>query len=388
MRVSVVQNIDGIPARDWDRLAGDDNPFLRHAFLRALEQCGCVGPGTGWQPNHLTLWDAQRLVGAIPGYLKEHSFGEFVFDWAWAEAYARAGVPYYPKWISAVPFTPVTGRRLLVAEDSDPASLREYLIEAQLGFLRRQDLSSAHWLFTPAEDTQALEGFDLAVRLGCQYHWHNPGYRDFQDYLDQLKSKRRKEIRRERRQANAAGLEVTVLSGHEIEDAQWRTYHQFYCSTFDRKWGYPSLTLDFFRQLGRDMPDSVVLALAQRKGCPVAGALALRGPDALFGRHWGCAEQVPGLHFELCYYRLIDYCIRHGLRRFEAGAQGEHKITRGFEPVRTWSAHWIGHPGFRRGIHAFVQQERSEMGRYFQALASHSAYRDGASPLYEGRVLS
>ncbi|NIR32125.1 MAG: N-acetyltransferase [Gammaproteobacteria bacterium] len=374
-----VDSLEAVPSAEWNRLAGTANPFLRHEFLTALERNRCVGPGTGWTPRHLLALYAGRLVGAVPLYRKSHSFGEFVFDWAWAEAYERAGLAYYPKLVAAVPLTPVTGPRLLSEPGRSADAVTEGLAAGALARAREQPVSSLHCLFAPGGETGLLEARGLLRRAGCQFHWPNPGYRDFEDFLDALSSKRRKQIRRERREAAGAGIEVDVLRGNEVSEHQWQVYHRFYRSTFDRKWGFPSLTEAFFREIGRTMPEAVLLVLARRGDRYVAGALFLRGTDALYGRHWGCSEHHRALHFELCYYRGIDYCIREGLRRFEAGAQGEHKIWRGFLPVHTWSAHWIRHDLFREAIADFLARERRAVDRYIEELREHSPYRQTTS---------
>lgn len=379
LQVRAVERLDDVPAEEWNRVAATSNPFVRHEFLAALERHGCAGEGTGWSPCHLLATEGGHLTGALPLYSKRHSFGEFVFDWAWAEAYARLGESYYPKLVSAVPFAPVTGPRLLLGRGAAPEAARA-LIEGAVAQARDAGLSSVHCLFPRAAEARALEAQGLLLRTGCQFHWTNPGYADFEDFLATLNAKRRKQIRRERRDAGAASLDVRMLRGDEVSEAQWAAFHRFYCATFERKWGMPSLTLDFFKAIGRMLPHAVLLALAARGDEYVAGALFLRGDDALYGRHWGTSEYHPALHFELCYYRGIDYCIREGLARFEAGAQGEHKIWRGFLPVRTWSAHWIRHPRFRDAVADFLSRERAAVTRYIQELQAHSPYRSGPEP--------
>lgn len=378
LELHTLDSLQAVPGAEWNRVAGTANPFLRHEFLAALERTGCVGPGTGWTPRHLTALDAGRLVGAVPLYRKSHSFGEFVFDWGWAEAYERAGLAYYPKLVAAVPLSPVTGPRLLSGSGPSSEAIARELARGALACAREEPVSSLHCLFPPAAEMPLLEAHGLLPRAACQFHWTNAGYRDFDDFLDALSSKRRKEIRRERREAMRAGVEVEVLRGDEVSEHQWRVYHRFYCATFDRKWGYPSLTEDFFREIGCTMPEAVLLVLARRGDRYVAGALFLRGAHTLYGRHWGYLEHHRALHFELCYYRGIEYCIREGLQRFEAGAQGEHKIWRGFLPVRTWSAHWIRHDLFREAIGDFVARERRAVSRYIEELRAHSPYRQAA----------
>jgi len=298
-----------------------------------------------------------------------------VFDWGWAEAYERNGLAYYPKLLCAVPFTPATGPRLLCAPGADRAGVCRALVSAAVQLAGQAALSSAHWLFTDTADSRALEGMGLLRRSGCQFHWHNPGYRDLQDYLDALTSKRRKQVRKERREAAQAPVSIELKHGDELSEAEIARYHALYCSTYDRKWGQPSLTLEFFLDLAEHMPRTLILILAKRAGRAVAGAHLLRGETALFGRNWGCSERHRALHFEVCYYRGIEYCIEHGLARFEAGAQGEHKLTRGFLPVRTHSFHWIRDARFRQAIGEFVAREREQTAQYLHAAAAHTPFR-------------
>ncbi len=378
MYLKVANTLEEVPARDWNRLAGPENPFTLHEFLVALERTGCLGDEFGWWPQHLLVYDGGRLVGAAPMYLKDNSYGEFVFDWSWADAYQRAGLAYYPKLVVAVPYTPATGPRLLLDPEADGQAVAATLIEAALEHARRRQVSSLHWLFTGQQATAALESHGLVRRVGCQYHWSNPGYRDFDDYLDALISKKRKQIKRERRQVLDSGITVEVLDGHQATAAHWAVCHDFYRSTFDRKWGTATLSRAFFEAVGATMPEAVVLVLAREGGRYVAAAFNLRGTDCLYGRHWGTSGFFPSLHFEVCYYQTIDYCIRHGLRRFEAGAQGEHKLARGFLPVPTFSAHWIRDPGFRSAVERFVVQERRAVEDYIAGLQEHSPFRQSS----------
>jgi predicted N-acyltransferase len=381
MKCIAITELDRVPADSWNQLAGGRNPFVRHEFLGALERNDCLGARRGWQPRHLLVLDNGEVVGALPQYVKSHSYGEFVFDWSWAEAYAQAGIPYYPKLVAAVPYTPVTGPRLLAKSGADASAIKRTLIEAALAYAQREKLSSAHWLFTGQDDTAGLVDTGLLSRTGCQFHWFNQGYRDFTDYLDSLNSKRRKQIKRERRDVARAGITVDILSGRKITPSLWATYERFYRSTFDRKWGAASLTLGFFQALGATLADTVVLVLARQRQQPVAAALCLRGSDTLYGRHWGAAAYYPSLHFELCYYQTIDYCIRHGLARFEAGAQGEHKVSRGFQPVLTSSAHWIADRRLRRAIADFVAREHAAVVRHIEHLREHLPFKQ---PLHPG----
>jgi len=378
----VLDAMSEVAAEQWDAMAGDQNPFLRHAFLDTLERTGCVGPEEGWQPQHLVLFEGEAPIGACPAYLKSHSYGEFVFDWGWAEAYERHGLAYYPKLLSAVPFTPCTGPRLLAAPGVERRRVVQGLTSAAMQLGEQAQLSSAHWLFPDAADAALLADLPLLERHVCQFHWHNPGFRDMQDYLEAFTSKRRKQVRKERREAAAAPVEVTLKHGDELSEAEIAAYHALYCSTYDRKWGYPSLTLEFFLQAAERMPRALIMVLATRGGRCVAGAHLFRGATTLYGRNWGCSEQHRSLHFELCYYRGIEYCIANGLARFEAGAQGEHKLARGFVPVRTHSFHWIRDRRFRDAIDDFVRRERAQTAAYIRAAAGHAPFRDSRG---EGR---
>ncbi|MDX1514934.1 MAG: GNAT family N-acetyltransferase [Gammaproteobacteria bacterium] len=383
----VTDTLEQVPAGAWNALAGPAQPFLRHEFLLALEQTGCVGAGTGWHPRHLLLHAGEKLVGAAPMYLKTHSYGEFVFDWSWAEAYARAGRDYYPKLISAVPFTPVTGPRLLIDPTLPGDVIRGAAGNAALEVAERMEASSVHWLFTSEPDSQALAAAGYVLRAGCQFHWRNPGFRDFQDYLDSLRSKKRKQIRRERREAERSGLEIEVLSGADLEETHCDAYHELYSATYDRKWGYPSLSREFFHSLRQSLADALVLVLARRGRRYVAGAHLLRGQTRLFGRNWGRSEYHPCVHFEVCYYRPMEYAIARGLEVFEAGAQGEHKLSRGFLPVATWSAHGLLDADFRRAVAEFTRREQAEIRAYIEAMGRHSPYHPSrlpASPAVSG----
>ena len=377
--VTTVGRIADVPASQWDALAGEDHPFTRHAFLDALERHGCVGEQVGWIPSHVLVHAGGRLVGATPAYVKLHSQGEFVFDWSWAEAYSRHGVEYYPKLISAIPFTPSTGPRLLVHPAACGRTVRRALVAGAVEVSKAMHASSFHWLFPRESDTAVLDDVGLLIRSGCQFHWINRGYRDFQDYLEALTSKRRKEIRRERRDAASAPVDIEVHDGRTATEEHWRAYHALYSSTYDRKWGYPALTPSFFTSVASALPRQTLLVLAAgRGGRYVAGAHCFVGRDTLFGRNWGCTEHHRGLHFEICYYRLIEHCIRRRLSRFDAGAQGEHKLLRGFLPVETRSAHWIRDPRFRGAIGRFLAEERTGLRRYRRAMERHSPYRTPA----------
>jgi hypothetical protein len=380
LRVEVIRELERIPAAEWNRASGTAQPFLRHEFLVALERHGCVGSLYGWLPHHLVARDAAgRLCGVVPLYLKDNSYGEFVFDWAWADAWHRAGIPYYPKLVSSIPYTPVTGPRILVAEDADREQVGAALVQAALALLDSTGASSLHWLFTDPVDTQRLVDRGFLRRTGCHFHWHNAGYRDFEDFLSRLSSRKRKKIRRERRYVQEAGIEMRLLHGTEASREDWRVMHAFYRSTFEKKSGMPTLSEDFFVEISRTMGDQVVLVFALQAARPVAGAILLRGDHALYGRHWGCLADYHSLHFEACYYQGIEYAIAHGLQLFEPGAQGEHKISRGFLPTYTWSAHWIRHPQFRVAIERYLQQEHAAVVDYHDELMATSPFRRTAA---------
>lgn len=360
-----------IPATAWDALHDGRNPFIAHAFLHGLEATGCLRPDWGWTPCHLGLWDGERLVAAAPGYLKDNSHGEFVFDHAWAEAYARHGLHYYPKWLCAVPYSPVTGPRLLGRD----AAARAALPEAMREWVARAGLSSAHVNFH-LESDEAAFGADWLLREDIQFHWRNPGHwHGFEDFLAALDHKHRKNIRQERRKVADAGIRFRIVHGDEASEDDLAAMHGFYLQTFADYGNAPALTLDFLRHLARTMPRQLVLVLAERAGRTIAGALCLRGGDTLYGRYWGVIELHPGLHFETCYYQGITYCLREGLARFEPGAQGRHKLARGFLPVAVRSRHWIAEPRFAAALRDWCAQETANVRRHRRALLAHSPFR-------------
>lgn len=355
--IRLAPGIATLDAAQWNRCAGTDDPFLSHDFLAALENSGSVGPGTGWQPAPLLVEDATgRMEACAPAYVKAHSQGEYVFDHSWAEAWQRAGQAYYPKLQIAVPFTPVPGRRLLTAADA-PEEDAALLIRAAEEVVRAHDLSSAHATFVDAAQIPLFEQAGWLIREDSQFHWTNEGYAGFDDFLAALSSAKRKTLRKERERARA-GLDIVQRTGNAIRPEDWDAFWTFYQDTGARKWGRPYLTRRFFDLLGARMADRVLLVFALRDGHPIAGALNLIGADTLYGRYWGCSEDVPFLHFELCYYQAIDFAIAHGLRQVQAGAQGGHKLIRGYRPVPTWSAHYIADPRFRAAVAHFLAQER------------------------------
>lgn len=379
MRARFHANLDDFGEGAWNALRPDDNPFLAHAFLAGLERYGCIDANTGWQPHHLGLYDGDRLVAAAPLYLKGNSHGEFVFDWSWAHAYESHGLDYYPKLLCAVPYSPVTGPRLLAGRGADADVLRAMLVEAIRVEARRLRLSSAHLNFATEDDVDAFVGGDWLPRFDWQFHWINrEGWRDFDDFLAALNHKKRKNIRHERARVARAGVTCEIRHGDELVESEWRALYDFYLATFEDKGNYAALTLDFFRHLGRAMPRNLVAVLCRRGADLIAGAVMLRSSTTLYGRYWGCREQVEGLHFEACYYQGIDYCLREGLTTFEPGAQGEHKIARGFLPTRTHSFHWIADARFRAAIaHALADEARTLHG-YRDEILAHSPYAERA----------
>lgn len=370
-----IGSIDEIDASLWDSLASPagnpSNPFVSHAFLSALETSKSVAPETGWQALHLLLEDSGTIIGAAPLYAKGHSQGEYVFDHHWADAYHRAGGHYYPKLLCAAPFTPVPGPRLLAPTKEARIGLATGLksAAAQIG------ASSVHVNFTQEDDDLALRANGYLPRIGEQYHWFNRGYASFEDFLSALSSRKRKVIRRERRDATNSGLAIRTLHGAEIEEKHWDAFWLFYQDTGARKWGQPYLTREFFHIIADTMRDQLLMIVAEDDDTPIAGALNIIGGDALFGRYWGCLADIPFLHFEICYYQAIDYAINHGLARVEAGAQGQHKIARGYEPVATHSAHWIENESFRDAIAHYLSEERRQTGAEIEALKNYTPFR-------------
>ena len=374
IRARILTAAADLSAADWNACAGADNPFVAHAFFTSLEASGSAAARTGWQPTHLVVDDAQGVpIGILPGYLKSHSQGEYVFDHGWGEAYERAGGAYYPKLQCAVPFTPATGPRLLLR---DPAAAPALLAAAET-LVRQNNISSVHATFITPEQQPLFEARGWLMRVGEQYHWSNDGYGDFADFLGALSSRKRKAIRKEREGALASGVEIVHLTGAAILESHWDAFWHFYQDTGARKWGRPYLTRKFFSMVGEAMGDRILLMLALRNGMPVAGALNFIGSDCLYGRYWGSSEDIPFLHFELCYYQAIDWAIAHGLARVEAGAQGAHKLARGYRPVATVSAHYITDPGFRRAVADFVVREGEMVTADIEAQDMATPFRKG-----------
>jgi len=407
-------SLDDIEADAWNALTTEGNPFVRYEFLHGLEATGCLGADKGWFPRYFLLWqetdqskdvedDHGELVAAMPAYVKTHSYGEFVFDWAWAEAYERQNEDYYPKLVCAVPFTPATGPRLLIRADQPFTETANVLATTACRFADEQKFSSVHWLFTRAEDCLALCGTTeralanqtepdpdnastedeamLLRRMDCQYHWYNSGYSSFDDFLARCNAKRRKTIRRERRYVTDANLTLERRGGESLTTQEWAWVHQFYTSTFDRKWGNPSLTQSFFERMGSSFGESTLIVFAYDPADaepekPVACSIMFQGGNCLYGRFWGCRRDYHCLHFEACYYQGIEHCIANGITRFEPGAQGEHKITRGFVPTLTESAHYISHPGFRDAIANYLNQEKIHVRERCTGLTDLLPFKD------------
>ncbi|UGB39334.1 GNAT family N-acetyltransferase [Frateuria soli] len=366
--------IAALPAATWDALRPGANPFVSHAFLHTLERTGCIRPDWGWQPHHLGLYEGERLVAAAPLYLKGNSHGEFVFDWSWASAWERAGGDYYPKLLNAVPYSPVPGPRLLAGTDERAPRLRQALVEAIRAETDRLGLSSAHVNFLPDAELEAF-GDEWLARSDVQFHWHNRGYGDFDQFLAALKPRKRKNIRQERARVHACGLATGMRGGSSLDADAWRQIYALYAATFDAKGNHAALTPAFFDALG-GMGDAVQVACAVDGERIEAMALFLQSDTTLYGRYWGARVDVPGLHFELCYYRGIEHAIARGLTRFEPGAQGEHKLARGFVPVSTHSRHYLAHPQFRRAVREALIHEAQAMDEYVAELATHAPYAE------------
>ncbi|MBY4895554.1 GNAT family N-acetyltransferase [Cupriavidus sp. AU9028] len=422
----LVDDLHAIPAADWDALLARQShptPFLRHAFLHALHASGSASAATGWQPRFLTLWqgaggdgtahpdadtagtrleihladgkkyrvewdptdpgaggkvhhEGERLAAAMPLYAKDHSYGEYVFDWAWANAYAEHGLPYYPKWLSAVPFTPVQGNRLLADDDE----VRTVLLHLALELARQSGLSSLHVLFPEASEAESMREAGMLLRHGVQFHWTNPGYADFEAFLATLSQKKRKNIRAERRRVAEAGIAFRHVAGHDIGEQEWRFFHRCYRQTYREHHSTPYLNLDFFQRIGAAMPQHLLMVIAEREGRPIAASLLVYDDDprisTLYGRYWGALEHHPCLHFETAYYQPQQFCIERGIRTFEGGAQGEHKMARGFMPVSTRSAHWLAHPAFADAVERFLARERQGIDAYLDELNDRTPYRE------------
>ncbi len=370
----IIDKLSAVTELQWQTLETHNNPFLSYPFLNNLERFDCL-KNQYWQPAHIVIEQDDVLQGAMPLYVKQDSYGEFVFDWAWADAYQRAGRNYYPKLVSAIPFSPVAGTRMLVNTEVDKNQVAKTLLSACEQILEANQFSSLHILFPDKTELPIYEKFNGLQRITCQYHWFNRDYRDFQDFLDSLSSKKRKKIARERRSISEAGIEIECLQGKQITEQHWHQFYQFYCSTFYKKWGEPRLTLDFFIALGEALPEQTLLFLARQHDDFIAGAFVMKDDTTLYGRHWGCHGHVPNLHFELCYYQTIEFVIEQGMQKLDAGVQGEHKLARGFHPMAMSSAHWIRETGFRDAIKDYLDRETSMMKEHIAEQETHLPYK-------------
>ncbi len=375
MRIEIVSSIADIRESDWNRLLGRQYPFLRHEFLLTAEESGCVGPDAGWQPRHIAIYDKNgRMQAAMPLYEKSHSWGEFVFDWAWARAYEQAGMDYYPKLVSAAPFTPAPSRKLLLADDNDTDAAAALMTTA-LQLAKETGCSSLHVQFPTEDELPLLKSSGLKIRKDCQFHWHNAQYQSFEDFLATFSSSKRKKAKRDRRHVAEQGISFRWLKGPEISHDTWKDIYELISITFLRRGSMPYFSLDFFRDVSRLLPHNILAVLALQDNEPIATAVFYASPDTLYGRYWGSNAPVNALHFETCYYQGIDYCIANRLQTFEPGTQGEHKISRGFRPVTTWSAHWLQRPEFFEAIGHYLQDEEQHIDRYIDAVRRHSPYK-------------
>jgi uncharacterized protein len=375
MRSRVHKSIDELDARQWNSLAGNENPFLRHEFFAALERTQCVGPGTGWDPCFFTLSDKAGLAAAVPAFRKSHSYGEFVFDFAWAQAYARLGSRYYPKLTVAVPFTPATGPRLLVRSGLDYITVAKQLLTEMETYSASHSISSVHALFLDEAARDACEQTGWLIRRDCQFHWNNHGYDSFDAYLESFTAQKRKKARRERRRVAEAGIHFETRLGADLDEHTLDHAYAFHRDTFLRHGHEPYLTREFFTEIVRTMGDALMVKLAMHGRTPVAAAIFFWSPQALFGRYWGAAADYNSLHFETCYHQGIEFCIEHGIARFEPGTQGEHKVSRGFEPTLTWSAHFIAQRRFRDAIGEYLSREGASVDAYAEEVQAHVPYK-------------
>ena len=373
-RTAIVSSLAEVGVAAWSELLAlqaEPNPFLSYAFLHAMHESGCASADSGWQPQFLLLWQGETLAAALPLYVKLHSYGEYVFDWAWADAYQQHGLEYYPKLLSAIPFTPVSGTRLLARDGEARAALLAFLQAQQ----EASKVSSTHILFPPEAEARQLEDAGFLLRSGVQFHWLNPGYTNFEQFLATLEHKKRKNIRAERRKVAEAGVTMRQVRGPDITPALWQFFHRCYSNTYAEHRSSPYLNLEFFERIGSTMPDNLLLVVAEREGRAIAASLVIHTADTLYGRYWGALEHVPCLHFETAYYQPLEFCIAQGIATFEGGAQGEHKMARGFLPQKTWSAHWLAHPSFADAVERFLERERGGIDAYLDELNEHSPFR-------------
>jgi predicted N-acyltransferase len=381
LKAGIIGRIAEVAAADWDALDRSAHPFSRHAFLDALETTGCVGADSGWIPAHLVVHDAAtgHLVAAVPQYLKTHSWGEFVFDWSWAQSYQRSGLEYYPKQLAAIPFTPVTGPRLLLDADHPPSGLRDELARLLLATAQHTQASGAHVNFTQDDDQAALERAGFLRRHDCRFLWRNRGYRSFDEFLATFRADKRKKTKRERRKVADSGIVFRTLAGEDIDADAWRVIFGFSERTFLRHGNGHYLNVEFLQRVSHALPRTVVVKLAERAATPVAAAIFFQGGGGLYGRYWGAAAAEDSLHFEACYYQGIEHSIAQGLQFFDPGTQGEHKLARGFEPTRTTSAHWLEHDGFRSAIGRYLEREREAVDGYIEAARQHLPFQRGGA---------
>ena len=371
LNAEFVTSMTQVDPREWESLCGIDYPFLRHRFLLGLEKSGCTNADNGWQPCHMILRDNQRAVAALPLYLKSHSYGEYVFDWSWSQAWEQSGLQYYPKLISAIPFTPATGPRLCHLPELSPAEAWDFSVRALEQFCRQQSLSSWHLLFPDEEVSESLLQQGIHQRRATQFHWFNNDYQNFEDFLAEFSSRKRKSLKRERRRVQEQGLQLVTLVGDDIGEQNWERFYHFYQYTYAKRSGHGGyLTREFFTRVAAGMGDQVIMVLAQLAGESVAAALYFRSADTLYGRYWGCEQEFDCLHFEACYYQGIEFCIEHGIKRFDPGAQGEHKIQRGFRPVETFSNHWIADSKLSAAVGDFTRREKPHSEAYLRDTAT------------------
>lgn len=378
MHIVVHPSLAEIDADQWNRLVKNNNPFTRHEFLFGLEETNCVTPEKGWKPTHIAVYsnaNQKQLIGAMPGYIKAHSYGEYIFDWAWADAHQRHGLEYYPKLSNAVPFTPATGERLLLDSDEQPDAIRAELLKKILEVVEQHHLSSFHSLFCTQAQSDEFAKADFMQRRSTQFHWRNKGYQNFDDFLAQLSSKKRKNIKRERRRVQESGIEYRWLSGDQLDQTSSHTMYQFYSRTIAYYGAQSYLNEAFFNYLASHFSQQTLFLFAEFDGQIIAGGLYFISDDTLYGRYWGALNNFHSVHFETCYYQAIEWCIGNGYQCFEAGAQGEHKLARGLEPTTTYSSHWISHPDFRRAIDDFLESEKQHIDQYQTVMASHSPYK-------------
>ena len=375
MEVKQIHGMAEVDGATWNHLAGKAYPFMRHEFLLALEQSGSVCEQTGWLPAHLLVMDKNQLVAFMPLYLKQHSSGEYVFDHQWAQAYTQAGLDYYPKWLTAIPFTPCHGTRMVVQEGIDRLQVTQLLLAYIRQLSERQDISSWHCLFPDLQQVELLQSLGVSLRKGVQFQWFNRGYRDFDDFLSSLNASKRKMLKRERRKVKEQGVRLLRIAGNEVSDQQWQAFFQFYTMTYLKRGSLPYLNLVFFQQIAATMGEQMLLVMACKEDKEIAAALSFVGEATLYGRYWGCLEECDGLHFETCFYQGLDYCMEQGIKRFDSGAQGEHKIARGFEPITTYSAHWIKDDRFAKAIEQFLVREQISLQHYKDDAASYLPFR-------------